>query len=308
MMDGSKVSVIVPVYNVENYLKRCLVSIMDQTYTDLEIILVDDGSTDRSSEICDEYASNDPRFKVIHKSNGGLSSARNAGISAATGDYLSFVDSDDHPEPDMISSMIECMSRTGADLCICGCNVVDGSGNVTECELRCSLAVEEQLTSYEAQQKLTLDEHWYYSTAWNKICKAGLFEDLRFEEGRLHEDEFIVHKLFDRCSKVSVIPDKLYNYTVRRDSITGRSDDIAHLDLVCALIDRYEFYKIKYPDLRVYTYLQVYYQLIKMLRKSGFGKWPDKYRSVYYDAERILRQEKEVRRLTRLRIERMIHC
>lgn len=203
------ISVIVPIYNVEKYLDRCITSIISQTYKDLEIILVDDGSTDTSGEICDRYASEDSRIVVIHKQNGGLSDARNAGLVRATGDYIGYVDGDDWIEPDMYELMVtNCMSA-GADVAACRYKevypdrCVDGSTDMIK-----TLSKEETLEIYlcgDAQVKI-------YNSVWSKLFKKELVKDYRFPVGQKSEDIMYTTKAFCNMNKCVYIDKALYNY------------------------------------------------------------------------------------------------
>ncbi len=237
-----KVTVIVPVYKVEIFLAKCVDSILRQTYSNLEVLLVDDGSPDRCGEICDEYAAKDPRVRVIHKENGGLSSARNAGLDVATGEYVVFIDSDDYIESGMIERMLTALQGDGSDLCICNTDYVDEAGiSLQEANARSPIK-NECLTGRQALEKLTQPGSWFYVTAWNKLYKRELWSDLRFPEGKLHEDEFTVHLVFDLCTKVSCLSDRLYHYVQRTGSIMNSTVSLKRLDAVEAMMDRYAFF------------------------------------------------------------------
>lgn len=213
-----KISVIVPVYNVEQYLEECLESICGQTYKNLEIILVDDGSTDQSGEICDRYAKRDGRVSVVHKKNGGLSDARNAGIEVATGDCISLIDSDDYVSVHMMERMLGHMEKTKADVVICNFSDLYGERNIKERMFRC----ESEMTGRRAFQKLLEDGDAGYVVAWNKLYRASLFarEGIRYPAGYLHEDCFTTYKLFLKSEKVTFLNEPLYIYRHREGSIT----------------------------------------------------------------------------------------
>ena len=242
--DGPTISVIVPIYKVEKYLARCVDSLLAQTWRDIEIILVDDGSPDNSGAICDEFAKKDPRVKVIHKENGGLSSARNSGLSAASGDYIGFVDSDDYVLPQMYEKLYLSLTENNADISICNYSYVsEENGEIIP---MVSPVKTEVLSREEAYSYLdvAMDGYSYYVTAWNKLYKKELFEGCLFAEGKLHEDEFFVHHVFAKCNKISVIDDKLYMYMQRNGSITNTNITVKHLDGVYALCDRYKFFRL----------------------------------------------------------------
>ena len=239
-----RISVIVPVYKVERYLHRCVQSILAQTLADLEVILVDDGSPDGCGAICDEYAGKDGRVKVIHKENGGLSSARNAGLALAAGEYIGFVDSDDHIEPTMYEALLTALEGSGADMAICNYAYVDAQGQVDERMQALSDLTDGVLSREEALKKLytATPAYSFYVTAWNKLYKKSLFDGLRFPEGRLHEDEFTAHGLVGRCQRIATVGQTLYRYVQRGGSIMNTRVTARSLDGVYALLDRYEFY------------------------------------------------------------------
>ena len=218
MLD-EKVSIIVPVYNVEDYLERCVKSIINQTYRNIEIILVDDGSTDKSGILCDELAKCDGRIQVFHKENGGLSDARNYGIDRAIGEYLLFVDSDDYIHPQMVEALYRAQSQTGADLVTCDYTRELDDISKIHIEDYSSLDVK-SFGRDEAMNNVSLNG--IHVMAWNKLYKKKLFENIRYPKGRIHEDEWILHHLLWECEKVAVISEKLYFYTYRDDSIIGQ--------------------------------------------------------------------------------------
>ena len=236
-------SVIIPIYNVEKYLRQCLDSVLQQTYTNLEIILVDDGSPDNCPQICDEYAARESRVKVIHKINGGVSSARNAGLDAATGEWIGFVDSDDWLLPDMYEKLYNAVKCENADLAICGYQYVDENNEPLSYNI--SVIKDEVLTKSDAFSKLVEKRYWYYITVYNKIYAKKIFNRLRFPIGRIHEDEFTAHHIFDVCEKIVTVSDILYMYIQRKDSTMGKPFFVKRFDGVDALYDRYKFFKAK---------------------------------------------------------------
>lgn len=231
------ISVIVPIYNVEKYLKKCVDSILRQTYVHLEVILVDDGSPDGCPQMCDEYALRDARVKVVHKRNGGLSDARNAGIDIAKGAYLAFVDSDDFIEKDMLEKLYYSLIKYQADFSLCGLYCVDESGKrIPEQENK---EIESGCWSYQ--------DFWnnYYKdysmtcvVACNKLYRKELFENVRYRVGKLHEDEFAIHYLVKRSTRIATVSERLYGYLRRTDSITGVGFNEKKLDGIEALVER----------------------------------------------------------------------
>lgn len=242
------ISVIVPVYKVEAFLPRCVDSILAQTYPHLEIILVDDGSPDRCGAICDTYAARDARVRVVHKKNGGLSSARNAGLSVAVGTYVGFVDSDDYLAPQMYEKLLEALQATQSQISICSYAYVDeATGAVDAAMARINPLRSEVLSSRQALEKITADQPGYsfYVTAWNKLYVRELFDGCLFPEGKIHEDELTVHHLFDRAERIAVIDDVLYYYVQRSGSIMNTKATVKSLDSIMAMMDRYSFYRSK---------------------------------------------------------------
>lgn len=210
-----KVSIIVPIYNVEKYLKRCIDSILKQTYKELEIILVDDGSTDSSGLICEEYKENENRIKVIHKNNGGLSSARNAGLDIATGAYLTFIDSDDWIAENHIEQIMNALEAKSADIAVCGIVVIDGkTSNVYK-----SVDNICEFTSYDAIDNILMGGSIDVS-ACNKVYKNEVFNNVRYPEGENNEDAAVIIDILSKVKKIVQIPDNSYYYYQRKGSIS----------------------------------------------------------------------------------------
>lgn len=215
------ISVIVPVYRVEKYLERCVKSILSQTYKNLEVILVDDGSPDQCPAICDACAEKDARVKVIHQENKGLSGARNAGIDAASGEYLAFVDSDDYVSPHFIEELYQLLQDTGCAIGQCRFSYVKGNGLVEEGDSAFCIYRGESLMEqlYGPEEKATC-----FVVAWNKLYRAELFKEtgIRYPEGRIHEDEATTYRLFHEAKKLAFLDRALYGYyTENGGSITS---------------------------------------------------------------------------------------
>ena len=232
------ISVIVPIYNVENYLEKCLDSILSQTYKNIEVILVDDGSPDKCGEICDTYKDKDNRIKVIHKKNGGLSDARNAGIEIANGNYIMFIDSDDYILNNMIETLYSRMIKDKSDVAECNFFYVDGDGNEIKERNKDMPFEDEVITSDEAMERLISDKYWYFITACNKLYKRQLFSEIRFPYGKYNEDEFIAHLIIEKCKLISLVKDPLYCYCQRNTSIMGSKFNIRNLDGAEAFLNR----------------------------------------------------------------------
>lgn len=238
---GDVISVIVPVYNVEDYLSKCLDSILNQTFVSFELILVNDGSTDRSGKICDEYAQLDKRIKVIHQINGGLSNARNSGIDIAIGNYFSFVDSDDWIDENMLFEMHQQAIQHNADIVIAGHFIVNLDEKIEE---RIKVKIQRILNRIEATLLILGDEE-IHSFAWDKLYKRELFEDIRYPEGRVFEDTATTYKLFNKAD-ILVQMNQAYYYYLRRESGICLSPELSKEmkrkeDNFSAFLERYEF-------------------------------------------------------------------
>ena len=237
------ISVIVPVYNVEEYLTKCVESIIVQTYSNIEIILVDDGSPDRCGQICDEFSTKDSRIIVIHKENGGLSDARNVGIKVSKGNYIIFIDSDDYIAPEFVESLYKSIIDNNADLAICNLLCVDEMGVPLQSFDECSPVQDEVISSVDLMDRISHNLNgWYYVVAWNKIYKRELFKSILFPVGKINEDEFIIHKVLHNCKTVSCISKPLYFYVQRSSSIMNKPYTVKRLDIIEAFLERISFF------------------------------------------------------------------
>lgn len=212
-----KLSIIVPVYQVEAHIDECITSILDQTFRDFELILVDDGSLDRCPAICDAYAQKDSRIRVIHQKNQGLSAARNTGLQAARGDYIGFVDSDDFIEASMYEKLLDNLEREKADISVCGRYKVWGDKKIQEQKSN----VYKVMDSAQALALMNTNVLGYFDVAaWDKIYKRSCFKGIEFPEGKLCEDWFVMYKLFFNARRIVYDSIPLYNYRQRTGSIT----------------------------------------------------------------------------------------
>ena len=235
-MDKPRLSVIVPVYKVENYLRDCIDSILNQTFTDFELILVDDGSPDQCGKICDEYAALDKRVRVIHKSNGGLSDARNKGIDASKGDIIGFVDSDDKISDDMYQKMIQYMDDHQLDI-VCADTYVVKNGKET---FRPRFREDKLFSRMEALREILTDS--LDNAAWNKIYKREVIGDIRFPMGRIYEDVATVYRFIGNSEKVGYICKPFYYYFKRKGSIIDTSFNMkGRYDRFCSYQERLLF-------------------------------------------------------------------
>lgn len=238
------ISVIVPVYNVKEYLEECLDSICRQTYGNLEIIVIDDGSTDGSGSLCDSYQRKDERIKVIHQSNEGLAQARNQGILHAGGEYLTFVDSDDYIHIQMIENMYNAMKEYGADLVLCShekvrcdrkADITRRNGSIDGCT--------EELQGRDCVKLFYSEQCVDMVVAWNKLYRTVYFKDVLFPAGKIHEDEFTTYKILYPLEKCIYLKQSLYFYRQREGSITRKTYELKTLDKIEALRERVCYFK-----------------------------------------------------------------
>ena len=240
------ISVIVPVYKVEQYLPKCIESILAQTYRNLEILLVDDGSPDTCGVICDAYAAKDGRIKVIHKENGGLSSARNAGMDIARGEYFGFVDSDDWIEPEMYETLLAGILKYNARVAYGGRYDVDGATG--EKTIGLCPQKEECISGLEMLDRVFIWDNCD-SAAWDKLYHRSLFEEIRYPIGLINEDIAIFYRLMERTDKAAWCPRPLYNYLHRENSITTAKISDKTFHFVNHTDTIFPYIKEKYPFL-----------------------------------------------------------
>lgn len=267
------VSVIIPIYNIKDYMADSVRSVMLQTYKDIEIILVDDGSTDESPAICDEYMAKDSRIRVVHKKNGGLSSARNAGIDIAKGDYLIFLDSDDYLALNTIEYISNIQKKTDADIVQYG---------YIETEQR----YHEEYITGSGKYELVTDKKRFYeklyeiggeaASACTKLYKRELFDDLRFKEGILHEDEYMITRMLTSVNTIVYITEKLYYYVMRGGSIIHSGFNMKKLDFFLVGEDRIQaLKKLEYNELLKQEYERQFSSLMNYYCTAAFRKSED---------------------------------
>jgi len=267
------ITIVVPIFKVEKYLKRCIDSIIEQTYKNIEIILVDDGSPDKCGEIIDEYAKKDFRIKTIHKDNGGLSDARNAGIDVATGQYITFVDSDDYINDNYISLLYDAIVKEKSEISI-GLHIVQYDTGTKK--KKYTKQKNEIVNSKEALYRILYDKGVDLS-AWAKLYKIELFNNIRYPKGRLFEDSATTYKLIDKATKISLVNEYIYNYMIRNDSISNGKFNNKKMDLIVSIREMTEYIRNKYPDLQdacdcklMYAYLSTLTQLAKSKEQHEF--------------------------------------
>ena len=251
-MLNQTISIIIPVYNVEQYLEKCVNSVRFQSYPNLEIILVDDGSTDSCPEICDRFVAEDSRIRVFHKSNGGLSDARNYGLKHTTGKLIGFVDSDDWIERDMYETLYEAMQKYDADITMCGAESVSEDGNIINTNIPPrTIKGYERATVYRDAEILgahLTKTNDINAGVWNKLYKKEVVEGISFPKGRIYEDVATTFKFLSRASVFVKIYKHGYNYLQRSDSISNLKFQRKNFDSVIANRERYIFIKDSYPQ------------------------------------------------------------
>ena len=257
------ISIIVPVYKVEKHLCQCIDSIINQTYKNLEIILVDDGSPDCCPKICDEYSKKDKRIKVIHKENGGLSSARNAGLDIASGEYISFIDSDDYISEKFIEVLYDLCEKNECD--ISECDFIKFEDIVKLNEVGKSVVI---YTNDEIQNKLYEIEGYKHIVVWNKLYKRYLYEKLRFPIGKINEDEYCTYKAFFYCkTQIAYTTQQLYYYRNNSESIMGKKFNAKRLDFLDAFEERKKFYLANNSFELYARTVEYYYNVLKYCYK-----------------------------------------
>ncbi|NQN49058.1 glycosyltransferase [Streptococcus suis] len=265
------VSVIVPIYNVEKFLSRCIESICNQSYENIEILLINDGSTDSSGQICQKFIDRDPRIKYFEKENGGLSDARNYGIDRAHGKYISFIDSDDFVEPEFIQSLYHVLVQQDASIAITGFDKVDENGNIIPNDF--PEIKDFVLSGREVCKRLHSEMGQYFVVAWNKLYKKELFSTVRYAKGKIHEDEYIAYQLFYDLERIAIVNDSLYNYVERQESITRtQMSDLRFDCLIEYQLLRMDYFKKKNDNELLILNQQAFLLfVIKFLEQNRLG-------------------------------------
>ena len=251
---NSLISVIVPIYNVEKYLDKCVDSIINQTYKNLEIILVDDGSPDNCPKMCDDYAKKDSRIKVVHKENGGLSDARNVGMEVATGEYVSFIDSDDYISLDFYETLFQTMIDNDSDIVECSVVKFYEDNNFDE------YSDDLKVTNYDTLYALDglISESPFKQHVWNKLYKSSVALDIPYAVGKLNEDEFWTYQVFGKAKKVTRINQTMYYYFQRGSSIMGNGYNIRRLDALEGKMNRQAYIEKNFPTLATKAKVDLY--------------------------------------------------
>ena len=255
------ISIVVPIYNVEKYLPKCIESILNQTYKNFELILVDDGAKDNCGKICDEYAQKDNRIIVIHKKNGGLSSARNAGIDIAKGEYIGFVDSDDWIQSEMYEKLVYLIENYNAD--IAQCEFINAP--YEDIKIQPEEEVIKTFTNIEGLNNLYNDMYVSTVVAWNKLYKTTLFKEIRYPNGKIHEDEGTTYKLIFNAKKIVYTNQKYYYYRQTPNSITNAAFNKKRLNILDVFDEKIKYMsKINNDDLYAKTLKWYFFKVINL--------------------------------------------
>lgn len=288
-----KVSIIVPIYNVEKYVAKCIDSLIGQTYSNIEIILVNDGSTDGSRGICEKYAHNDNRIKLINKNNGGLSDARNKGLDIATGEYVFLVDSDDYIDLNTISLLIKKAGEYQADVVVCNyIHVLEKQGDLFSFETSAD-TVEVYDTGIDFYRQICDGKNriGHCNLAWGKLYKTSLFKKIRYPFGKIHEDEWTTYKVLAEAKRTVYIDDILYYYLIRDGSIMRTKKPERDLHRIEAYEERYKFFEERNEDKIVYHTLSMLLggYIIDYYKISN----PDIRKMLYKKCKKLYRKERK---------------
>lgn len=277
----SRISIVVPVYKVEAYLDVCVESLVSQTFRDIEIILVDDGSPDGCPQICDVWADRDERIRVIHQPNGGLSAARNSGIRAASGELIAVIDSDDRVDPDMLETMEKALTESAADIAVCGFvheyEGADGRGEEV-------LPGEGILSRKEALAKVAGPQGVVFIVAWNRLCRREIYEKILFPEGKIHEDELTAHEILGAAERIVTVNRPFYHYLHRAKSIMSNEDrEEDHINNAEFLALRWDYFR-EHGDEDLLapcfeTFMSAYTMAVRDLQKDS-GKLKDRVQTL----------------------------
>lgn len=303
-MDKRKVSVIIPVYNVEMYLDRCITSVINQTYTELEIVLVDDGSADGSLKICEYYAKTDERIVVIHQENKGLSAARNKGIACCGGEFVTFLDSDDFLRADMIEKLFQDIQMYHADMSVCECERGGNDffssefGTKENVSIVCYSGREIFENLFNNHKEMTI-------ISCAKLYNKEIFCGYSFPLGVIHEDEYVIHHVLGKCNRVVYHFEKMYYHFLRYNSITQSDFSMRRLDVLAAFEDRFAFFE-KMGDRELSLACKVdymkrvqflYYSILKYFpeNKSKAYEIKKRYQEIYNECKEFISIGRKIR-------------
>ena len=291
---GDKISIIVPVYNVKEYLERCVNSIINQTYSNLEIFLIDDGSTDGSGELCDLFSKKDCRIKVIHKLNGGLSSARNAAIDVMTGEYVTFVDSDDYVDCTYIEKLYALAKKYDVQISVCGEKrfTIDEKSDLIFRDSPYVKLKNEKVLNPEEGIETFLNQYYFDASAWGKLYLSSLFLNVRYPVGKNHEDIGTTYKLFMMASNIAFFSDPLYFYMQRPDSILHSFNNVKTLWNGIEMVEmQYKDVVNAYPKLEIAAIVRCFSMYCRCFK---FGKLAKYSEVVEYSWDKIKTIRKKI--------------
>ena len=301
---GCLISVVVPIYKVEKYLRRCVDSILNQSYANLQIILVDDGSPDNCGTICDSYREQDIRVEVIHKENGGLSDARNAGIEVATGQYITFIDSDDYVACNYVEELLRAMTVANSDMSVVGVDIVSEN---KPCSTLAVVGNVRTLTGEDAIELALRTD--FRQSAWGKLYRREIFDSIHFPKGLLYEDLAVVYNILAMTGRIALSDAKLYKYEVRPGSIMQTSFNINHYNSLCVTDNAMDFVRLNYPEFEILSNGRRVYSYFTVLRRILTCPDKKKYSSEIIDLKRRidkyskgLIRRKEIKKSLKLRI------
>lgn len=282
------ISVIVPIYNVEKYLKQCIESIINQTYKNIEILLIDDGSTDNCGKICDEYEKKYNKIKVFHKENGGLSDARNYGIERANGDYITFIDSDDNVTDDYVEYLYNLICKYDAKMSIASYSVVSH-----EKVIDLSKGFKEELLTTEEALRRMLSEKGFTVSSASKMFKKEILDDIRFPYGKLCEDNGTIYKAIMKCDKIPYGNKSIYNYYKRENSIMTSKFNKGRLDLLEMVDNMSSDIIAVYPDLKDTVEKKQITSRFSILRQMLVEKLNEEEKNIERNIEKYVKDRKK---------------
>lgn len=291
---NAKISIIVPVYKTQDYIDRCIKSIIGQSYTDFELILVDDGSPDKAGTICDEYAGKDNRIKVIHQKNSGQSVARNNALKVATGDYYCFIDSDDYVADNLLERLYSLITEKDADISLVSYQTFTGERAEADSKISPDIVTYSN-TNMIKNIHMVKDE--LYVVMWGKLFKKELFEGIRFPEGRICEDLHVLYRIYDKA-KISVFSDeKLYYYYRSNVSSSTYSINKKFYDDVFWVLDKeIEYIDDRHPELGDYPRRTYMYWIVDLCKKTGGFISCGKMRSLYLKYRQLYRESRGMKK------------
>lgn len=301
-----KISVIVPVYNVEKYLHRCVDSLLSQSYTNIEIVLINDGSADRSGEICDEYAQREPRVKVLHQEYNGVADARNKGVAMATGDYIIFLDGDDEADKEYVGKLYKTLIENDLDIAQCCLLRIRNGQPINKLDVKDGVRI---FNGMEMQMKTFDRDRYFCNVVCGKLFKKELFEGLSFPYGRINEDESMIYLLTFRSKRVGIIDDYLYYYHYNGDSITEKKYNIHRLDAFYMLEEKFAFYKEQGLEDFANKTANEYFSQMSIVFCHKKEEIADDYNAIKKKAKEIYKKDrKEILNKAKLRIDRRVFC